>query len=265
MQILDPSADEEFSALARDMGLDPEDQWVGRYVDYEWDHGRHIFQSWYPSLTGVRVLEFGCNYGASAIVLAALGADVAAVDVNADYIALAKLNAMRYGMADKIGFVHIPDTTDLPFDLEHFDCVSCNSVLEYIMPDKLHSVQQEIDRVLVPDGLILVTGTSNRLWPREVHSRKWLVNYLPRLCDPILFRSDPPERGVFPWQVVRGFGNYQNADLQDHGSAYLTSRLKIGQSTGKLRILRATNLCLNTVGLTVGMLTPSISVALQKR
>lgn len=47
---------------------------------------------------------------------------------------------------------------------------SCNSVLEYVQLRHLADLLLEIDRVLAPGGVLLVLGTSNRLWPREVHS-----------------------------------------------------------------------------------------------
>ena len=38
--IVDEAADAAFHAAARQLGLDPDDYWVGRYVEYEWDIGR---------------------------------------------------------------------------------------------------------------------------------------------------------------------------------------------------------------------------------
>lgn len=206
------------------MRLDPEDIWIGGYVDYEWQHLRPILQAYGVAVTGKQVLEFGSNVGASAIVFAQLGAHVQAVDVSTDYVELARCNAVRYGF-ESIEFRHVADTRSLPFATGSVDLVSCNSVLEYVNPEHLAAVQREIDRVLKPGGLILVTGTSSRLWPREVHSHAWLVNYIPRLIERLLPLKQPLTRGVWPWTIRRGFGpGYRNLDAEDGGRAFLAAR-----------------------------------------
>jgi len=263
-QIVDPQAHDAFCTFARSMGLDPDDLWVGRYVDYEWKHSRYVFEHACHSLKGQQALEFGCNYGATAIVLATLGVTVTAIDIDEQYIELAKLNAARYGLSEKITFLHVTDTTRLPFEAAQFHLVSCNSVLEYVPADVLQKVQREIDRVLAKNGLIFIAGTSNRIWPKEVHSGKWCVNYLPPRLDHILFAGQSLERGVFPWQILRGFGDYQNADLASNGKAYLAAKASMGIPQNRLQILRITNRLLGLFGITVGLITPSISVTLRK-
>ncbi len=242
-QIVDQQAHDAFCAFAHNMGLDPDDLWVGRYVDYEWEHGRHVFEHACQSLEGQHALEFGCNYGATAIVLATLGVTVTAIDINEQYVELAKLNAARYGLSENITFLHVTDTTQLPFETAQFDLVSCNSVLEYVPIDILQKVQGEIDRVLAKNGLIFIAGTSNRIWPKEVHSGKWWVNYLPPRLDHILFAGQNLERGVFPWQILRGFGNYQNADLSTNGKAYLAAKASMGVAQNRLQYYASPTVC----------------------
>lgn len=262
--IVDKDAHKHFCKLAKKSGLDPDDLWVGRYVDYEWEHCRHVFEHTCSTLNGLRALEFGCNYGATSIVLAALGAKVTAIDINKNYIDLAKLNAERYGLSEKISFIHVADTTQLPFDNEIFDLVSCNSVLEYVPRNILNNVQQEINRVLKHSGLIVITGTSNRIWPKEVHSGKWFVNYAPMALDWMIFGGKDMERGVFPWQILRGFGSYKNYDLETSGKAYLDAKISMGIAANRLHLLRIANRLLNIIGLSAGLVTPSISVTLRK-
>ena len=57
-------------------------------------------------------------------------------------------------------------------------------------------MQRELNRVLKPDGLLLVFGTSNRLSPVEMHSGESFNNYIPRRFDQVLGRQR--ERGVSP-------------------------------------------------------------------
>ena len=234
-KVLSQAARAAFEARCRLAQLDPANPWVGGYVDYEWDHLRHILMCVPAGLHGRKVLEFGCNVGALAIVCAALGAEVSAVDVSADYVDIARLNAQQYGLAGT-SFHHIADGAALPFPDACFDVVICNSVLEYVDAARLAMVQREIDRIVAPGGLILVTGTSNRLWPVEVHSRKWMVNYLPRRFDGWFGR--PMQRGVWPWSVRRGFGSrYRNLDMPAFDGIFVTSRRKIGTSAAYLRLL----------------------------
>jgi SAM-dependent methyltransferase len=259
---IDPSADAAFRAGALALGLDPDERWVGGYIDYEWKRSRHVFELLDRGVEGQDVLEFGCNYGATAVVLTALGARVTAVDVDASCVQLAQLNAARFGMS--IRFEHVVDTTALPFAGAAFDIVSCNSVLEYVPDALLDAVQKELDRVLKPGGLVVVLGTSNRLWPKEVHSGRWFVNYLPRPVDRLLAGAEL-QRGVPPWRIVAGFGkHYANADRDDGGRTYLQARIAAGATGLKLRTMQIGNWCAPRLGTSMGLLTPSMSVILRK-
>lgn len=144
------------------------------------------------------------QFGATSVVLAALGASVLAVNVDAEAIALARLNVQRYGLANSIDIRHVADTRQLPISDGTMDIVSCNSVLEYVPHDILPAVQREIARVLRPGGAILIMSTSSRLCPREVHSGVLGPNWLPRFVNRITGRS--PQRGVWPWELLRDSG-----------------------------------------------------------
>ncbi len=263
LEIVDPEADRHFHELARSLSLNPADTWLGGYVDYEWNHGRHLFEVGLVSVDGRQVLEFGCNVGATAIVLAHLGAVVKAIDVNANYIALAELNAARYGVAGRIEFSVAPDTTKLPFDSGSFDVVSCNSVLEYVPRAMLGPVQLEIDRVTKAGGFILIAGTSNRMWPRETHSGRWLINYLPEAVDQTML-GRCLQRGAWPWVVRAGFGSYDDV-LLDNDKAFLDAKARIGTSAWKLRLLSLFARLTRQAGISAGMLLPSMQLVLRKR
>ena len=249
-----------FDVQARQLGLRPDDRWVGGYVDYEWERLRHIIAALPLQLKGKKVLEFGCNVGASAILFAHLGARVTASDIAEGWVKLARLNAQRYGK-DEIDFAHVPDSRALPYPDGHFDLVACNSVLEYIDVGQTAAVQREIDRVLAPGGMILVTGTSNRLWPREAHSHEWLNNYLPRWSD--RWRVRPLQRGMWPWQARHGFGpHYVNLDAPDRSGLFACSRQAMGMPAQRLASLLWLAALL---GVGPGLLTPNLSCLLQKR
>ncbi len=246
--------------------FDPTDRWTDGYVAYEWRHARHVFEHLGESLKDKKVLEFGCNVGATAIVLSHLGALVEAVDVDRSTVEIAALNAAQYELPHSIRFSCVNDSTALPFPDEHFDVVVCNSVLEYVEDTDLGAVQASLARVLKTGGLLIVLGTSSRFSPREVHSRRWLVNYLPRLLDPLLYASGPLQRGVWPGALRRGFGaHFEDLDWHDHAQAYLLARKSMGASRWRMGLLTALAALAWPYGWSVGMLTPNVSLRLKKR
>jgi SAM-dependent methyltransferase len=262
-EVQDKEADRRFRESARRHGWDPDDPFVGGYVDWEWRHSRHAYDGLFTSVRGKKVLEFGCHFGGTAIVLAALGAEVTAIDVDPQYAELTRLNVERHRLTDRIRVLHVPDTTRLPFGDGEFGLISCNSVLEYVPPRILGAVQREIDRVVAPGGHIVILGTSNRIWPHELHSGRWLMNYVPHPLRR-LFPGRTVE-SVFPWELRSGFGDY--ADLLQEGGGRLIMDLKarMGVADKRLRILGAANRLLNPFGVHVGFISPTITMILQKR
>lgn len=192
---------QRFADTARAAGMDPDDRWVGGYVDYEWEHLRPLLAHYAIEPEGRRALEFGCNVGASGVVLARLGAQVTGVDVDAAHVAVAAANFALHDQEDRARALHVPDTRDLPFDDGSFDFVIANSVLEYVDPAHLGGVIAELARVVRPGGVLFVCGTASRIAPREVHSRRWLVNYLPRAFDRMA--GTDLQRGLSPRLLAR--------------------------------------------------------------
>lgn len=79
-----------------------------------------LAQQRHASWQGRRVLELGCGHGLYSIEFAKLGANVVAVDYSAPMLALARKNAEKAGVADRITFVQsdIREVTETgPFDL----------------------------------------------------------------------------------------------------------------------------------------------------
>jgi SAM-dependent methyltransferase len=262
---IDPAADARFRLLVRSLGLEPDNPWVGGYVAYEWRHGRHVYQTVDAAIEDKRYLEFGCNYGATSVVLAALGACVVGVDVDMSALLVALANAERHGMSDRTAFVRCSSEARLPFQSATFDRIVCNSVLEYLPNPMLPAWQRELDRVLRPGGLLFITGTSNRLAPREIHSRRWFTNYLPRWATASGDGTDTVQRGVNPRQVLVGFGDYENLDWEDGGRAYLEARARMSASGGDTALRKVAHRVARLFGVSLGLVTPSLSVTLRKR
>lgn len=247
-----------FESKAHSLGLQPSDPWVGGYVQYEWAHLRHLLDALPVAIKGQKVLEVGCNVGASSIVMSKMGADVTAFDISPDLVELAQLNALQHGCRN-IAFDCIVDSRALPYATGKFDLVVCNSVLEYIPSSHLQLVASELHRVLAVGGLVLVTGTSNRLWPREIHSGRWGANYLPRLFDALF--GTTIQRGLTPWQIKNYFGkSFISLDKASADGFYRRSRKAMGMSDTKLRGIVWLAQLLRT---SPGSLTPSISCLLK--
>ena len=249
--IVDQQARHRFTALTPNRGTR-----LDGYVDYVWKNDRLVIEAYAGSLAGKRALEFGCNIGATAIVLAHLGADVTAVDRNPRRLAIAEANATQYGKP--IQFRHVSDTDTLPFADGSFDIITCCSVLEYMPPDLLNKRLADFDKALRPGGLLLVTATSNRLMPREVHSGRWLANYLPRKFKPSL------QRGTTAWRITGQLPGYRDLARDDAGYYFLRAKRKIGAGGATMTLLRVINTAATVVGLSIGYFLPSIFLALRK-
>jgi len=256
----DPDAEARFCQLLAERG-EGLGQFTDEYVDWEWRHARHMFLELPHPVAGRRVLEFGCHLGATAVVLALLGAEVVATDIDAGLVALARVNAQRYGVRDRIQFLTHGATSPLPFADATFDVISCNSVLEYVSDAQLAATQSELRRVLRPGGTLLVMGTSNQLWPRELHSRQWLSNYVPRFLDRLL--PARLRRGRTLWGLRAGFPDLDDL-LTEDSTPLARTKLRMGASTWKVRVLNALAPWLRLVRLSPALVMPTLTMWLRK-
>jgi len=104
--------------------------------------------------TGLEVLDIGTGTGVIALALAAAGHQVIALDLTAEMVEKAKVNAGRRGLV--IDF-RIGDAEKLPFEDNTFDAV-INKWLLWTLPDPEKAVS-EWQRVLKPGGhLVIIDG-----------------------------------------------------------------------------------------------------------
>lgn len=232
--LFDPNSREHasFIATAQASGLDPCDPWVGSYVDYEWAHLRLLLGAYGLDPAGRDVLEFGSNVGGSLITLAALDARVTGADIDERLVRVAEANVARYGVSKDVRLVHATSPRRLPFPAASFDLVVANSVLEYVDRQDLAAIVAEFNRVLRLDGVLLICGTASRLALREIHSRRWFANYIPRFVDRLTGRR--LQRGLGPLSLASALRGrfkpirshcWQDARIAVHGRLTPSARL----------------------------------------
>lgn len=132
-----------------------------------------------------KVLDFGCGSGGSAIALALAYPEMRffGTDVDAREIDVARERAALYGVADRCEFAQVEESRNLPFADGLFDFSLCSSVIEYVIDFKVRKFCiQEMVR-LVRRGGRLFFSVPNRLYPFEIHTRKWGWNYFPKLMN----------------------------------------------------------------------------------
>lgn len=255
----DPNSGEHaaFIAAALASGLDPSDPWVGSYVEYEWAHLRLLLDAYGLDPAGRDVLEFGSNVGGSLVTLAALRARVTGVDIEEGLVRVAAANAARYGVSEDIRLVHHISSSRLPFPAESFDLVIANSVLEYVERQDLAAIVSEFKRVLRQDGNLLICGTASRLALREIHSRRWFVNYVPRVVDRLI--GHRLQRGLGPFILASALGGHfrqirpdrwRDARIAVHGRLKPAAKLLAGFA--------------RAAGLSPGWISPNIELLLRK-
>lgn len=188
---------------------------------------------------GARLLDFGSGPGCSATALAYdLGVEVTGVEPNASVAPIARLWPHAYGVQDKVDFVFIVHTHQLPYEDATFDFVMTSSSLEYIPGDR-GLYLREMVRVLKPGGRLIVAGTSNAAWPREVHSGTWLLNWMPNLGKSIrdhLGRNPEAERGVTFGEILAACPNLEFVRGESDELEKFSSRL--AERFDKIPLLR---------------------------
>jgi ubiquinone/menaquinone biosynthesis C-methylase UbiE len=154
-----------------------------------------------------RMLDFGSGSGSSACAMALdLGVRVVGIEPRDEKRNIARLWAEYYGVEDQVDFHFLRDTLHLPYADASFDYVLSSSVLEYISGSRTPFLA-EMWRVLKPGGRLIIAGTSNAVWPREIHSKTWTVNWMPNLGPRIrakLGRNPNVERGITFGEIESG-------------------------------------------------------------
>jgi 2-polyprenyl-3-methyl-5-hydroxy-6-metoxy-1,4-benzoquinol methylase len=121
-------------AAQRVSGAEPLDQAViERYRGGRRIHSKEYYFRVMGNLRGKRVLDIGCGEGIDALVLAALGASVTAIDVSPKAIELATDRAHASGLSDSVKFLCTP-LENAPVHERSFDIVCGDNILHHMLP-----------------------------------------------------------------------------------------------------------------------------------
>ncbi|MBN1506415.1 MAG: class I SAM-dependent methyltransferase [Sedimentisphaerales bacterium] len=103
-----------------------------------------------PNCEGMKILDYCCGTGITAIYFALCGAQVWAFDASSEAITLAIQSAQMSDVADRVHF-EVVDAQSLPYEDGSFDAVFCQSALHIVIdyPQCPH----ELSRVLKPGGI----------------------------------------------------------------------------------------------------------------
>ena len=172
-------------------------KWFDEYFYLENRHLKRLVPDLkqFTMLSKKKILDFGCGTGGSSVALALQGAEVVGIEPNPLSIDVALHRAKKYSLQTKIQFLQSNDTLNLPFEDQTFDICVCYSVLEYILKDRKKFIG-EMGRVLKKDGIIFIGGTANGIWPIEMHSKKWWINYQKEVSENV-----SSTQGISFWEI----------------------------------------------------------------
>jgi ubiquinone/menaquinone biosynthesis C-methylase UbiE len=129
-----------------------------------------------PDCGGLRILDYCCGTGITAIYFALCGAEVWAFDASPEAIHIAVESAKLSGVADRVHF-DVLDAQSLPYGDGFFDTVFCQSALHIVID--YPQCPCELSRVLKPGGSVVFCeeglGYNPFLKPiRWLRRRKWI-------------------------------------------------------------------------------------------
>ncbi len=143
-----------------------------------------------------RILDAGGGTGEWSIPMAKEGFDVTLVDLSEKMIQVAEKKSKEAGVFDKMTF-RKANLNDLEFEDGYFDAVLCiGEVLSCIDSDLLHTVIEELARVLKSGGKMILTGAN-----RYFFSLYFLKNSIEKsrdmLTSPTIEAPDNPKALLF--------------------------------------------------------------------
>jgi ubiquinone/menaquinone biosynthesis C-methylase UbiE len=111
---------------------------------------------------GGRILDVGCGFGATAIVLAKAlpGSEVVGIDLSDPLLEMAIQTVEEAGLSGRVTFEKA-DVQQIPYDDDSFDAL-LNVQMLHIVEDPV-AMLDEMERVLAPDGVLFMADI-RRSW-----------------------------------------------------------------------------------------------------
>ena len=145
-----------------------------------------------------RILDIGCS---NALVL-----DTVVEELIPNFAVGIDMDAAVAPAPTPKRVVLIGDAMQLPLSSASMDVVICNHTYEHV-PDP-HKLFAEIDRVLVPDGLVYFSAM-NASWPMEPHYHLPFLHWLPERIAKAILRT----RGFPAGYLEKPLRRFQLVDL----------------------------------------------------
>lgn len=137
------------------------------------------------------MLDVGAGMGGFAVAAALRGTAIAACEFNRDYCRIIRLRAARHAIRLP---VYNAVGEALPFADSSFDTVVSWDVIEHVQSPA--AMLRELNRVLVPRGLALVTAINRWAW-KDPHYHIRGLNWLPRAwAEGIIARRGRSKEGA---------------------------------------------------------------------
>lgn len=122
-----------------------------------------------------KILDAGCGAGFMSRIFARNGADVTGIERAGGMIDQAEKEEKK----TKLGIKFVQgDITDLPFENEQFDAISCVAVLIHDSPEECQKFFDESSRVIKPGGRIIVSIMHPYLFQPESPNRNGKASWV---------------------------------------------------------------------------------------
>ncbi|MCK4662453.1 MAG: methyltransferase domain-containing protein [Bacteroidales bacterium] len=133
-------------------------------------------------LKNQKILIFGTGGGGTAVACALNINDgiIYGVDISKWAIETTTKRAKKYDVLKKMQLYHLTSTYPLPFKDNFFDIAIVADVIEHIVDERSKYVKNIFNK-LKKEGLLIITGTPNLLYPKDIHTTGlYFIPWLPK-------------------------------------------------------------------------------------
>ncbi|MFH1255402.1 MAG: class I SAM-dependent methyltransferase [bacterium] len=147
-----------------------------------------FLEKFVPSLKTKKILDLGSGMGGFLVAMKLKGYDVIGIEPNHDYIDIAKLRAMRYGIDID---ARENSGEKMPFPDDSIDFIYCNDVLEHC--ENPSELLKESFRILKENGQMHIT-VINRFGFHDAHYHLKFINWMPRFLGEMIIKLNNIEK-----------------------------------------------------------------------